>query len=955
MIEDGGEIDNSFSYNLGANTREAVRLTRPFETDGSDPSTFWNSNPMNEWIGNVAAGSDGSGFWFELQEEVRLPSLHMPLSLGMTPRNLPLKVFRDNISHSNRRHGLRTYPFGFRPPNTAVFDNTISYKNGLDGVFLHQTENVMIRGGALADNRKQVDLDRADNIVIEDVAIHGMTVGFREFLDTNLDGRRHADRIVGIQLHSFISGSSNVGAVVRNVSFQGFRDSDASIVSLIEVDGSEQETGSFDFWTTLANITVLESNVSVSIDFRGAVTSGITNAYVVDLDSSMKPLGSNYVGHSTVLASTPEVKAFIDESRCMEMGLAFYCNQLCLRTVTLAVDPTIPRETVLRVSEVSYPYRRYDFSARYYHESDNETGEEDSFRNTDARKRRYYVASVPTGRYQAEFVLDDTRMWPTFVETTFEPVLCDPPLHPADFDLVVSPTSPETCSSLIRNGDMELSTTAPIYWLHSKSGLVLQPGKGMDGTQALADTDTTDDEASFVQYVDTRCIVEGAQYVVTAWVRLVQNDQDFECNGSSCPRLRLRVQQASSDDGMQGAVSQIVLAGSFSAPVNAKGYNRLQGFFTVTQTEALATSVALHIDRGRSGVHMFVDDVTFERVEAGDCDQLVLNGDFESSSAFWIASPDSSTLSMYTSNGESALLVSNREASSDSISHEIRLNCMSVGDRYLVSARFRLLRPNGSDAPRCDPTMSSGDITCPVLRLRSFKDADDARGGIVANTDHGLRPDGWYSISGVLEVSDYDAGASKSILTLDSGYAGPDMLLDDVSIVPLARDCSNLIVNGDTSMGTMLWQAYMNNGGTKIEVTDASFLVSNRENMGDGLSQTIDHRCLSAGSRWRVEAQLKLMDSASAEWVTCDPAVTRLSTGCPDVRVAGWHSGSKAEDDRKVMIDRPAWTPGEWNEYSVEFVVSETLASCDRILVAFRTFNVDWDLMVRNIRMVPVP
>jgi hypothetical protein len=43
MTEDGGEVDNIFDRNLGAKTEPATRLVRPFETDGSNPSTFWVS------------------------------------------------------------------------------------------------------------------------------------------------------------------------------------------------------------------------------------------------------------------------------------------------------------------------------------------------------------------------------------------------------------------------------------------------------------------------------------------------------------------------------------------------------------------------------------------------------------------------------------------------------------------------------------------------------------------------------------------------------------------------------------------------------------------------------------------------------------------------------------------------------------------------------------------------
>ena len=106
MLEDGGELDNKFIRNLGASTRAAQRIVRPLETDATEPSTFWISNPSNSWIENIAAGSAANGYWFELRLEVRPPTSLMASSLGIVPRTMPLKLFLNNSAHSNYRMGL---------------------------------------------------------------------------------------------------------------------------------------------------------------------------------------------------------------------------------------------------------------------------------------------------------------------------------------------------------------------------------------------------------------------------------------------------------------------------------------------------------------------------------------------------------------------------------------------------------------------------------------------------------------------------------------------------------------------------------------------------------------------------------------------------------------------------------------------------------------------------------
>ena len=67
------------------------------ETD-FNPATFWISHPSNVWVGNVAAGSAESGFWFE--PEKRGPLKHL---YDFEPNEMPLTLFRDNVAHSNQK------------------------------------------------------------------------------------------------------------------------------------------------------------------------------------------------------------------------------------------------------------------------------------------------------------------------------------------------------------------------------------------------------------------------------------------------------------------------------------------------------------------------------------------------------------------------------------------------------------------------------------------------------------------------------------------------------------------------------------------------------------------------------------------------------------------------------------------------------------------------------------
>ena len=62
FVEDGVERNNLIEGNLVAVTR----ATSAGLQGDTEPASFWAQTPANFWRHNVAAGSDSSGFWFEL-------------------------------------------------------------------------------------------------------------------------------------------------------------------------------------------------------------------------------------------------------------------------------------------------------------------------------------------------------------------------------------------------------------------------------------------------------------------------------------------------------------------------------------------------------------------------------------------------------------------------------------------------------------------------------------------------------------------------------------------------------------------------------------------------------------------------------------------------------------------------------------------------------------------------
>ena len=101
MLEDGMETGNQFIRNLGALTTRPARIipnmgSNGDETDG-EPSTFWIPALGNTWVGNVAAGSENNGWWFE-------PMLRGSLAGNFPdwkPEEVNIELFEENVAHSN--------------------------------------------------------------------------------------------------------------------------------------------------------------------------------------------------------------------------------------------------------------------------------------------------------------------------------------------------------------------------------------------------------------------------------------------------------------------------------------------------------------------------------------------------------------------------------------------------------------------------------------------------------------------------------------------------------------------------------------------------------------------------------------------------------------------------------------------------------------------------------------
>ena len=181
FLEDGVEVENRFAFNLGFGTENVPDGPLQILPSDSEVATFWVTNPDNEFVHNVAAGSQTFGMWLAFPEAALGPSAELPENTDVRPRRTTLGNFAHNIIHSNNRDGLfvdrgpdeNNEPNGgpYNPvlnpipvedpdrpgetlndePVEAIFDHFTCYKNRNRGAWL-RGGLLTVRNSFFADN-----------------------------------------------------------------------------------------------------------------------------------------------------------------------------------------------------------------------------------------------------------------------------------------------------------------------------------------------------------------------------------------------------------------------------------------------------------------------------------------------------------------------------------------------------------------------------------------------------------------------------------------------------------------------------------------------------------------------------------------------------------------------------------------------------------------------------------
>jgi hypothetical protein len=429
MVEDGMERYNMFSNNLGAKTKRAIQVipNMPEKGNGDETdrnaATFWITNPMNYYENNVAAGGQFSGYWFELRSRPRGFLRDVYNTNEWNLRSMSLGSFKENVAHSYDSAGIRTYPNGYVPNNAAVFENSRSYRNDNDGMFIHNSRNITLKGFHFADNEQGVDLDRIDLFEMHDSTIVGRSEDYKKIVAAqkapNVCGG-NPSFVRGVEMHTFrhsrgLDPTALQGKFV-NVKFEGFSDTGCTNSAVFWAD-DEVRRGTWDYWTTLENSQVEDASGSHVANFCRAVARGITDSYIIDKNTAFGASSGSDInaGPSTIMTyteSNKKLQAFVEPTLCSNYpdNCFSYCENTCLRTMTLRVDPATNYKLKICKKDDTQSCETFD----------------SMLINDHSDRYRIYNPALPGGSYTAAF-LDDTDQvgMPRGVNMTYDADMCD--------------------------------------------------------------------------------------------------------------------------------------------------------------------------------------------------------------------------------------------------------------------------------------------------------------------------------------------------------------------------------------------------------------------------------------------------------------------------------------------------------------------------------------------------
>jgi len=919
MLEDGVEMSNSFNGNIGALTRKVSTLISSDETDNS-PATFWITNPSNSFSGNVAAGSEGSGYWFEMRTAVRGPSAMTAEAEGMKPHLMDLRLFDGNSAHSNYETGLKTYPgAGYSPTNTATFTNLRSYRNGKSGLFFHNSRNLVVDGAHLAGNQYGADIDRAQSVTIMGCTIVGATAGSADYHSHCAQGKT----LYGVKLHQqYWGGPQYWGTQVVDTAFSNLGDAAPACSGSRAIGVDDERLNMFDPRTAVEGLSFDVATTKVVLDdFAGDAAKHVA---IHDKDGSLSGSAGFVVSNNDKMAGPG---CTLDAA-----ANAYVCPGACFRAVTV----TTPREEGVTLEVTGGA----DGKTEVY---EGNSGAIDPAVPDIEYWRRHYAPTLLAGpSYTARFVKGGETYHPVFAEVEVEKTDLGGCGSPIDFTL--SRPAPDlstgVCDTLLDQG-FEAVASPQAAFVTLGGDLAVTSDAGGSFVRTTGRTATWHGPGF---HLDTRCFLEvGTKYTITARARLSRADgQPPLCatDINKCVHGTIRGRSAPEPFDTNYHTN-----GASPAAATAGDWAGVSATVTVAERDTTVGSLLLYFEGPEAGTDIDIDDVKIIREVAAPCSgNLIANGDIEADPVFfapWVRDTGGTLVvksdgSAYE--GDNYLTSYGRTKSWNGPGYHLDVACIEAGTTYLANAVFRL-----SPGSAC----IAGTGTCPKLIAKITKDGSPSWRwlGEMGSKEEGA----WNRMASHFSFTEAQASAEKIFVYIEGPEGGVDISIDAVQMMkapPSALPdptCSNLLPNGDFELlNPFPWSktgAKMLIGTSGAHAGAGYLQMRERAGSWQGPGAYLSHGCLTEGAQFQVSYQVRMPAGAPC---------TTSGTGCPKATLRFRTSGG-GMSYRGLAQQAGGGADGGWNAHEFTYTVPADLAAGSEAFVYFEGVpagvDVDYDSM----------
>eukprot|EP00804_Cyclotella_cryptica_P009369 CCRYP_018076-RB/>CCRYP_018076-RB protein AED:0.03 eAED:0.03 QI:374/1/1/1/0.94/0.9/20/617/4181 len=968
--------DNTLLYNIGSRTNDVISSGKQLSGESDhDRATFQLYNPRNDYIGNVAAGSDGRGFgiyndWRTFGED------NIDTNKGNI-RRLEMKLFRANKAHSNAWQGFLLYDYEqfltFRDfERVPLFENIHSYRNQLHGIYAKNVIAAEFIGGILADNQWGFFLLSSDGVLIDGMTVKGYTDAV-QYITTPTNRLKLCSRPdwshEGIRMMTkkdrYSETDPNRGLRLKNVAFSDFdKNTKSCLLGSWPISFSDITTDShFDYTSSMQNVTVSHSGGLFMDACTASSKYGIDDIVINDLDGALIASIEGTSLEDAISGVFVSNTNFMKFSDCIEYAsnCLAYCPGLCLRTVTYAVEQFGTEGLKLLVTNDSGDVRSIPGKLQ--------SGDYQFFSH--AYRPRKFSVSLPSGTYTARFIDEEgNEVWPTYVEELWDSAPdCAMSASPLDITLLkpkIHVTS--YCNEMIRNGGQSELLMSSEPWAHTGPGVQVGSKLGINLSDAIVTVDRGASWTGVGQSIDSRCIdkMRGHYVEFSAWIRMFNKDgspatninPDSSSSDRQSPQLTLNSMQyrdVSTKEYIDTRTTSDVA--QLARPYKSNGWNLVHGIFRLPSTPHLF----IEVDSAPTDIQFHLDDVSMIPFNC-DINQVVRNGNLEefNITKYWDTwgEPKLDIVRGYGEAGN-AVRASLRTHSSHGPAQVISLDCNAeAGDRLLFSARMKF--ESGGVKTTCDINTWDSSTRCSDIFLYTSSKNGVRQynrvGQIITDPD----ADGWYHAHGVLVLNENHIDADYAKVYFDGTATSRDVIVDNLEVKVASQECSELVLN--PSIEDSSFWSYIDRGRSMVSLvlgaqggSDLALRSYGRSSSWRGLRQQLDTRCFFSGAEYEISAKFRLVNSTTSQGVLCDTNVqtnNRENTQCPSVVIYGW--GCDGDDVYwRFWNNIPLfeWNPATFNDFRVGFIVDDSLASCDTMHVYIHQVNQDWDIIMDDLRI----